>query len=244
MKITLEIQRYDPEKDREPYYRQYLIEAEPEDRLLSVLMRIKRSQDPTLSFRKSCAHGVCGSDAMKINGREGLACKTLIKHAIREDGAPILIEPLRSLPVQRDLMVDQTRFFENYIRVKPYFIGTGPVPEKERRQSPEERRRIDDGTNCILCAACYSACPVVRVTNPRFLGPAAVVQASRFLEDSRDSGIEDRLPVLDDANGVWSCENHFECTRVCPRSIKVTKLINQSKRTITRHKASEDRAGS
>jgi len=233
MKITLEIQRFNPETDDKPRFQIFELEAEPEDRLLSVLMRIKWEQDPGLGLRKSCAHGICGSDAVVVNGRERLACKTLIKDLIGEGRGAIRVEPLRTLPVQRDLMVDQTRFFDNYIRVKPFFINPEPPPEKERRQSPEERKRIDDGTNCILCGACYSACPVVQGTNPEFLGPAAVVQASRFLDDSRDLGFTERLPLLDYADGIWPCENHFECTRVCPRSIKVTKLINQTKRRIS-----------
>ncbi len=233
MKITLEIQRFNPEADDKPRFQTFELEAEPEDRLLSVLMRIKWEQEPGLGLRKSCAHGVCGSDAVVVNGRERLACKTLIKDLIGEGRGAIRVEPLRTLPVQRDLMVDQTRFFDNYIRVKPFFINPEPPPEQERRQSPEERKRIDDGTNCILCGACYSACPVVQGTNPEFLGPAAVVQASRFLDDSRDLGFVERLPLLDYADGIWPCENHFECTRVCPRSIKVTKLINQTKRRIS-----------
>ncbi|MGB2908207.1 MAG: succinate dehydrogenase iron-sulfur subunit [Candidatus Aminicenantaceae bacterium] len=237
MKITLEIQRYNPETDDQPYLQVFEVEAEAEDRLLSVLMRIKWDQDPGLGLRKSCAHGVCGSDAMVVNGRERLACKTLIKDIASEDGSPIRIEPLLTLPVQRDLMVDQSRFFANYIHVKPFFINPELPPEKERVQSSEERKLIDDGTNCILCGACYSACPVVQDTNPEFLGPAAVVQASRFLDDSRDRGFEERLPQLDYADGIWPCENHFECTRVCPRSIKITKLINLTKRKITQHKA-------
>ncbi len=233
MKIILEIQRFNPETDDKPHFQTFELEAEPEDRLLSVLMRIKWEQEPGLGLRKSCAHGVCGSDAVVVNGKERLACKTLIKDLIGEGRGAIRVEPLRTLPVQRDLMVDQTRFLDNYIRVKPFFINPEPPPEQERRQSQEERKRIDDGTNCILCGACYSACPVVQGTNPEFLGPAAVVQASRFLDDSRDLGFAERLPLLDYADGIWPCENHFECTRVCPRSIKVTKLINQTKRRIS-----------
>lgn len=164
MKIKLEIQRYNPETDDRPHLQVFEVEAEPEDRLLSVLMRIKWDQDPGLGLRKSCAHGVCGSDAMVVNGRERLACKTLIKDIASEGGVPIRIEPLRTLPVQRDLMVDQSRFFANYIHVKPFFINPEPPPKKERVQSSEERKRIDDGTNCILCGACYSACPVVQDT--------------------------------------------------------------------------------
>jgi succinate dehydrogenase / fumarate reductase iron-sulfur subunit len=236
MKITLEIYRFNPEEGGEGRFQKYDIEAEPSDRLLSVLMKIKRGADPSLAFRKSCAHGVCGSDAMVVNGKERLACKTLIKDVVDDQNTTIKVEPLRTLPVQRDLMVDQDRFFDNYMAVKPYLINDEPPPEAERRQSPEERAVFDDGTSCILCASCYSACPVVRETNPRFLGPAAAVQAARFIDDSRDRGFEDRLPALDHPDGLWACDNRFECTRVCPRGIKVTRQINLTRRKIKKHK--------
>ena len=143
------------------------------------------------------------------------------------------IQPLKHLALQRDLMVDQGEFFARWRSVKPYLIADRPVPEgRERLQSPEERQAFDDPTKCILCAACYSACPVLDEKNPRFVGPAAIVQAARFVFDSRDTGLAARLPVLDRPDGVWACENHFECTRVCPRGIKVTKNINLTKRRI------------
>ncbi len=236
MKIYLEIQRFNPEKDSEPASRTYEVELEPTDRLLDALLKIKNREDPSLGFRKSCAHGVCGSDAMVINGKERLACKTLIKDVADTEGATIKVEPLRNLPVQRDLMVNQSPFFQNYRKVKPYQINPEPVQEKERIQSPDQRKKFDDATKCILCAACFSACPVKQEVNPEFLGPAAVVQASRFIEDDRDKGFEERLPELDYPDGIWPCENRFECTRVCPRNIKVTKLINLTKRKITEFK--------
>jgi len=232
MKLTIEIQRYDPEQDEHTYYKKYTIAAEPSDRLLSVLMRIKRHIDPSLGFRKSCAHGVCGSDAMVVNGKERLACKTLIKDITEEGATSIKIAPLNSLPVQKDLMVDQNRFFEKYMQVKPYFIGSAPPDEKERIQNQEERHKFDEATNCVLCGACYSACPVIQKQNPDFLGPAAIVQAARFVDDSRDEGKLERFDVLDQPNGIWPCDNHFQCTLVCPRSIKITKLINLTKRKI------------
>ncbi len=232
MRIILEIQRFNPETDEKPYFQKYEVDAEPNDRLLSVLMEIKHSQEPSLGIRKSCAHGVCGSDAMLINGKERLACKTLIKDIVIEDNQVIKVGPLKNLAIQRDLMVDQSKFFESYMEVKPYQISNKPLPETERVQSPEERKEFDDCTNCILCASCYSACPVIREKNPDFLGPAAIVQAVRFLDDSRDDGIEERQCQLDQPNGVWACEGHFECTRVCPRGIKVTKHINLTKRKL------------
>jgi succinate dehydrogenase / fumarate reductase iron-sulfur subunit len=238
MKIILEIQRFNPEKDPGPYFQTYEVEAEPNDRLLDVLMHLKRTVDPTLGLRKSCAHGICGSDAMIINDKERLACKTLVKDVAGRDGDVVRIGPLRTMPVQRDLMVDQGPFFAHYKKVKPYLINSEEVKEKERLQSREERARFDDATKCILCAACYSACPVRQKTNPAYLGPAAIVQASRFVEDSRDRGFEERLPDLDFPDGVWPCVNFFECTRVCPRSIKVTYLINLTKRRITDYRKS------
>jgi succinate dehydrogenase / fumarate reductase iron-sulfur subunit len=275
MTLTLRVERFDPGVDSAPRFQEYGIEAGESDRVLDLLIRVQTLQDGTLSFRKSCAHGVCGSDAMIINGVERLACKTLVRDVAKADGDVITVQPLKALPVQRDLMVDQSAFFEAYRSVKPFLINEEPVPEKERIQLPAEREKFDDATNCILCASCYSACPVIRedkypagMRKPGmtggtaneaasggepgaaagapaggartpgvwgFLGPAAIVQAARFLDDSRDRGFEDRLGVLDAPNGVWPCENHFRCTVVCPRGIKVTKLINLTKRKVKGH---------
>jgi succinate dehydrogenase / fumarate reductase iron-sulfur subunit len=232
MNIILRIQRYNPETDNAPRFQDFEVAVEPTDRLLDALMFIKRNVDGTLCFRKSCAHGVCGSDGMTINGEERLACKTLIRDVTDQENAVVTIEPLKSLPVQRDLMVDYTRFFETYRVVKPYLIPAGQVDHGETIQSPAERSKFDDPTKCILCASCHSSCPVVAQYDPDFIGPAAVVQAARFVFDSRDQGIGPRLDVLDDTHGVWPCANHFNCTRVCPRGIKVTKNINLVKREI------------
>jgi succinate dehydrogenase / fumarate reductase iron-sulfur subunit len=267
MNITLRIKRYQPENGGESKFQDFKVPIEPTDRLLDALMFVKRNLDGTLCFRKSCAHGVCGSDAMTINGVERLACKTLVQDVVEKEDAVVTLEPLRSLPVQRDLMVDYTHFFETYRIVKPFLIpvkassGNHPqgwhglpahentakmaVPQYshamppiesatggENIQTPEQRKKFDDPTKCILCACCYAACPVVAETDPEFIGPAAVAQAARFVFDSRDEGLAPRLEVLDDPHGVWPCENHFNCTRVCPRGIKVTKNINLVKRTI------------
>jgi len=236
MKIVIEIRRFNPEADTHPYFQRFDVEAEPADRLLTVLLNIKATVDPSLGIRRSCAHGICGSDAMVINGKERLACKTLIKDIAPEEGAFIRIEPLHNLKVQKDLMVDQSRFFENYMHVKPYFISHRNPDNREFRQSPQERKQFEEGTKCILCVSCYSACPVIREANPRFLGPAAILQAARFNEDSRDTGFEERLPLLDYPDGIWPCESRFECTRVCPRGIKITRTINFTKRKITNYR--------
>jgi succinate dehydrogenase / fumarate reductase iron-sulfur subunit len=239
VKITLRIQRYNPETDADPYWQDYTVEAEPTDRVLDALIYVKSHVDGTLAFRKSCAHGVCGSDAMIINGQERLACKTLVQDVADSASGhgrqvTVTVEPLKHLPLLRDLMVDQDEFFARWRSVKPYQIVEQAAEGKERLQSPEERAAYDDPTQCILCASCYSACPVLDDENSRFVGPAAVAQAARFAFDSRDQGFEDRIEVLDHPDGVWACENHFQCTRVCPRGIKVTKNINLVKRKIGR----------
>ena len=233
MKITLDIERYNPETDTAPRVQSFSVDAEPTDRILDALMDIKRNQDGSLAFRKSCAHGVCGSDAMIINGKERLACKTLVRDVAQDGQTTITIAPISHMDVQRDLMVQQDSFFANYRSVKPFFIADEEkLPSaKEFIQSAEERQAFDDPTKCILCGACYSACPVID-KNTSFIGPAAIVQAARFVFDSRDQGAGPRIDILDQPNGVWACENHFECTRVCPREIKVTKLINFTKREI------------
>lgn len=235
MKITIKIQRFNPDQDDKPYFQEYEVETHANARLLDALMQIKRFQDTGLGFRKSCAHGVCGSDGMRINGKDGLACKTLIKDVVSEEGETVTVEPLRYMDVLRDLIVDQGDFFTKYRAIKPYLINDEPVAAGERLQSPKERMVFDDTTNCILCASCYSACPVL-AENPRFLGPAAVAQAFRFLADSRDRGFDARLTVLDTEDGVWPCRNHFECTKACPREILITKRINQTKKMLEQHR--------
>jgi succinate dehydrogenase / fumarate reductase iron-sulfur subunit len=229
--ITLKIQRFNPETDLAPYFREYAVQVEPTDRVLDALMSVKSSQDGSLGFRKSCGHGVCGSDAMIIDGKERLACKTLVREVAT--GEVVTIQPLKHLPLQRDLMVDQGEFFARWRSVKPYLISEEEVSGgRERVQSPEQRLAFEDPTKCILCAACFSACPVLDEKNPRFIGPAAIANAARFVFDSRDTGLDARRAVLDSPDGVWGCENHFECTRVCPRGIKVTKNINLTKRRL------------
>lgn len=240
MNIVLRIKRYNPPVDSEAAFEDFNVDVEPTDRILDVLMFVKRSLDGTLCFRRSCAHGVCGSDAMTINGVERLACKTLVRDVAEQEGAVVIIEPLRSLPVQRDLMVDYTEFFNYYRIVKPFLIPIARVEQKEFIQSQDERKKFDDPTKCILCASCHSACPIVADEKSDFIGPAAVVQAARFVFDSRDEGVEPRLDVLDEPNGVWACQNHLECTRVCPRGIKVTKNINLTKQKIKKLKEKAD----
>ena len=227
MKVTLKIKRFNPEKDEKPWWAEYTVEAEPTDRLLDALNAIKWYQDGTLSFRRSCMHGVCGSDAMLINGSNALACKVLLKNL----GEHITIEPMRGFRVARDLMVDLEPFFDKYKQVKPYFITHSVTPEKERQQSPAERERFDDTTKCILCGACTTSCPSFWA-NPEYIGPATIVNAHRFIFDSRDEGREERLEILNHRDGVWRCRTIFNCVEACPRGINVTRAIGEVKKAL------------
>jgi len=237
MKVFLLVRRRAPSPEGlEPEFSRYEVEAESHERILDALVRVSRRDDPTLAFRRSCGHGVCGSDAMIINGRERLACKTLIRDLVDKDGDLVIVEPLRNLPVRKDLVVDQGAFFGATRSVKPYLIAPEAEAGKERPQTSRERAAYENATNCILCAACFSACPVLRAGKP-FAGPAAIAQAFRFNEDSRDRGFEERLEALDKPDGIWPCESRAECTKVCPRGLQVARQINDTKRRITRYKS-------
>ncbi len=225
--VTLKIRRFNPENDKGSYWQEFKLDVEPTDRLLDALNEIKWSQDGTLSYRRSCAHGICGSCAMRVNGANVLACKVLMKNL----GSTVTIAPLPGFNVIKDLIVDFDWFFELYRSVSPYLINNSPAPEKERLQSPEERELFDDTTKCILCACCTSSCPPYW-GNPDFVGPSAIVNAHRFLFDSRDEGAEQRLDVLNSRQGVWRCRTVFNCTKACPREIKVTLAIEQVKRLL------------
>ncbi|MBI2956331.1 MAG: succinate dehydrogenase iron-sulfur subunit [Acidobacteria bacterium] len=227
MKVKLRIKRFERGKDREPYWAEYEVEAEPTDRLLDALHAVKWYQDGTLAFRRSCAHGVCGSDAMLINGVNRLACKVLLKDL----GQRITVEPMRGFAVIKDLVVEFDRFMEKYRLVEPYLKAGSEPPAKERLQTPEERERFDDTTKCILCGACTTSCPSFW-SNPDYLGPAAIVQAHRFLFDSRDEATAERLVVLGARDGVWRCRTIYNCTDACPRGIEVTRAIGEVKKAL------------
>jgi succinate dehydrogenase / fumarate reductase, iron-sulfur subunit len=227
--VTLKIARFDPEVDSEPHFETYQVTSHATDRVLDALHQIKWDQDGSLSFRRSCAHGVCGSDAMRINGRNRLACKTLIKDV--NPDKPIVVEPIKGLPVEKDLIVDMEPFFDAYREVMPFLITTGNEPTRERIQSQHDRERFDDTTKCILCAACTTSCPVFW-NDGQYFGPAAIVNAHRFIFDSRDEGATQRLEVLNDKEGVWRCRTTFNCTEACPRGIEVTKAIQEVKRAL------------
>jgi succinate dehydrogenase / fumarate reductase iron-sulfur subunit len=225
--LTLRILRYNPETDEVPYYREYAVEVEPTDRVLDVLNAVKWYQDGAVTYRRSCAHGICGSDAMRINGVNRLACKVLV----RDVGDRVTVEPLMGFRVVKDLVVDMEPFFAQYRSVLPFFVNDSRPPERERLQSVEERERFDDTTKCILCAACTTSCPSFWA-NDEFVGPAAIVNAHRFIFDSRDEAAGERLERLNDREGVWRCRTIFNCTEACPREIKITQAIGEVKKAI------------
>jgi succinate dehydrogenase / fumarate reductase iron-sulfur subunit len=227
--VTLRIRRFNSEVSDEANWIDYQLDIDPKERVLDALHKVKWEIDGTLTFRRSCAHGICGSDAMRINGRNRLACKTLIKDINPEK--PITVEPIKGLTVLKDLVVDMDPFFQAYRDVMPFLITKGNEPTRERLQSPEDRARFDDTTKCILCAACTSACPVFW-NDGQYFGPAAIVNAHRFIFDSRDEGGEQRLEILNDKDGVWRCRTTFNCTDACPRGIEVTKAIQEVKRAL------------
>lgn len=226
MLVHLRIFRYNPEAGRtKPSYDTYNVEAEPNDRILDLLEYVKAYNDGSLSFRRSCAHGVCGSDAMRVNGRNVLACKLLVKDV----GTEITVEPILGLPILKDMIVDMEPFFESYRSVLPYMINDD-IPEdgKEHLQSIEDRERFDDTTKCILCAACTTSCPSFW-SDGNYVGPATIVNAHRFIFDSRDQAGAERLEILNDREGVWACRTAFNCTVACPREIKITQAIAEVK---------------
>ena len=231
--VTLRIERYNPEVDDAPHFEDYRVTVHGTDRVLDALHQIKWDQDGSLSFRRSCAHGVCGSDAMRINGKNRLACKTLVKDV--NPGKPITVEPIKGLPVEKDLIVDMEPFFQAYRDVMPFLVTTGNEPTRERLQSQEDRERFDDTTKCILCAACTTSCPVFW-NDGQYFGPQAIVGAHRFIFDSRDDGAAQRLEILNDKEGGWRCRTTFNCTDACPRGIQVTKAIQEVKRALLTNK--------
>ncbi|MER7759903.1 succinate dehydrogenase iron-sulfur subunit [Streptomyces sp. NPDC097619] len=227
--VTFRIRRFNPEVSDQSEWQDFQIEIDPKERVLDGLHKIKWDLDGTLTFRRSCAHGICGSDAMRINGKNRLACKTLIKDINPEK--PITVEAIKGLTVMKDLVVDMEPFFQAYRDVMPFLVTKGNEPTRERLQSAEDRERFDDTTKCILCAACTSSCPVFW-NDGQYFGPAAIVNAHRFIFDSRDEAGEQRLEILNDKDGVWRCRTTFNCTDACPRGIEVTKAIQEVKRAL------------
>lgn len=226
----LDIYRYDPDDGRAPCMQRYELAPRAEDRmLLDVLGRVK-AQDETLSYRRSCREGVCGSDAMNINGRNGLACVTSMQALPRE----IVLRPLPGLPVVRDLIVDMTSFFNQYHSVRPYLVNEGVPPERERLQTPQEREQLDGLYECILCACCSSACPSYWWNPDKFVGPAGLLQAYRFIVDSRDDASAARLDDLEDPYRLFRCRTIMNCVDVCPKGLNPARAIGQIRTMLAR----------
>jgi len=228
--MRFSIYRFNPERDSRPTMQNFEAVVGPHDRmLLDVLLRL-REQDDSLTFRKSCREGICGSDAMNINGRNGLACITPLA-GLKE---PVSLRPMPGFPVIRDLIVDMTQFFNHYHAVRPYLVNHEPPPERERRQSPAERAKLDGLYECILCGACTGFCPSWWWNPDRFLGPAALLQAMRFIADSRDRATAVRLEFLDDAYRLYRCRTIMNCTEVCPKGLSPSRAIEHIRQRIVK----------
>ncbi|WP_454785641.1 succinate dehydrogenase iron-sulfur subunit [Legionella sp. WA2024007413] len=224
--LTLSIYRYNPEVDAKPYMKDYELEipVKSDPMLLTLLERLKAEQDPSITYRRSCREGVCGSDGMNINGTNGLAC---ITHVSQLNTDKIVIRPLPGFPVIRDLAVDMTQFYQQYERIEPYLQNNEIPPAQERLQSPEERAQLDGLYECILCACCTSSCPSFWWNPEKFVGPAGLLQARRFLADSRDTATAHRLDKLQDPFSVFRCRSIMNCTNVCPKGLNPTKAISE-----------------
>ncbi len=228
---TFRIFRFDPEKDQEPRYREYQVECPKGSTVLDALNEIKWRQDGTLSYRRSCRHGICGSCAMTINGKNNLACESQVETL----KGVIWVEPLRSFPIIKDLIVDMEPFYERLKAVKPYFIAGTPPTDKERLQSPQQRKLLDGSYECILCGCCTSSCPSYWADKD-FLGPAALLKAYRFVFDSRDEGTQERLVILDNKHGLWRCHTIFNCAEACPKGLNPTWAIGKLKQKVIKEK--------
>lgn len=225
--MRFSIYRYNPETDKKPYMQDYDLDTVANNcyMVLDALLAIKNTLDDTLTLRRSCREGVCGSDGMNINGKNGLACTTHLSSLT----GPIIIRSLPGLPVIRDLVVDMTQFYQQYEKVKPYLQNSGPVPAKERLQSPAERAKLDGLYECILCACCTSSCPSFWWNPEKFVGPAGLLQAYRFIADSRDTQQSERLADLADPFSLFRCRGIMNCVDVCPKGLNPTKAINHIK---------------
>lgn len=228
MEVTFSIYRYDPEKDSAPYFRDYPIDVEPTTSLLDCLNHIKWHLDGSISYRRSCQHGVCGSDALKINGVNMLACAVLLKDL---KSRKIVVEPLPSMPVVKDLVTDFSNFFDMYKVVKPYLITHKPPPEREWVQSPEDRKLLDGAYECILCGACTTSCPSYWA-DKSYLGPAALLKAYQMVFDSRDEATDERLDALNGTHELWRCHTIFNCVEVCPKHLNPTWAISELKKKL------------
>ncbi|MEM9998945.1 MAG: succinate dehydrogenase iron-sulfur subunit [Bacteroidota bacterium] len=229
MTVTVKVQRFNPQFDEKPRWESFQVPTDPMDRALDLLHYIKWHLDGSLAFRKSCAHGICGSDAMKIDGENKLACSILLHDLGTKDGGTVTFEPLPAAPVIKDLVIDQSKFFAKYRAIMPWLINDTPAPEKERFQSQQQHAIIEDATKCIMCGACTHSCPSTWA-DPDYLGPAAMLKAFRYVFDSRDSESEERLKVVDSKDGLWKCYTIFNCVQACPKEIDITRWLSALKR--------------
>lgn len=223
--MLVSIYRYNPDTDSKPSMQEVDVQI-PEDTDLMVLdvLEMAKEKDPTISYRRSCREGVCGSDGMNINGSNGLACITPLSEAVGKSNK-LVLRPLPGLPVIRDLVVDMAIFYKQYEKIKPYLVNDEPPPAIERLQSPEDRDKLDGLYECILCACCSTACPSYWWNPDKFVGPAGLLQAYRFLADSRDTSTADRLAELDDPFSVFRCRGIMNCVAVCPKGLNPTRAI-------------------
>ena len=222
--MRFQIYRYNPETDNEPRMEEFEVDVpEGRDMMLLEALHLLKEKDPTLTFRRSCREGVCGSDGMNINGKNGLACTTSVK-SLKQ---PVVVRPLPGLPVVRDLIVDMSMFYKQYERIKPFLQNSTPAPAKERLQTPEDREKMEGLWECILCACCSTSCPSFWWNPDKFVGPAGLLQAYRFLADSRDTATDERLNELDDAYSVFRCRGIMNCVNVCPKGLNPTRAIGK-----------------
>ncbi|MBU2707922.1 succinate dehydrogenase iron-sulfur subunit [Zooshikella marina] len=223
--MLVSVYRYNPEKDKTPFMQDFDIQLpEGKDMMVLDVLGLLKEKDPTLTYRRSCREGVCGSDGMNINGTNGLACITPVTQAVG-NGDKLVLRPLPGLPVVRDLVVDMSQFYKQYEKIKPYLQNDTPVPAIERLQTPEEREKLDGLYECILCACCSTSCPSFWWNPDKFVGPAGLLQAYRFLVDSRDTHTEERLAALDDPFSVFRCRGIMNCVNVCPKGLNPTRAI-------------------
>ena len=222
--LKVSIYRYNPETDSEPSMKDYQVETGGKDLMVLEVLSLLKEQDPTITYRRSCREGVCGSDGMNMNGKNGLACITPVSEATQGKDT-LILRPLPGLPVIRDLVVDMSLFYQQYEKIKPYLINNTPVPAQERLQSPEDRAKLDGLYECILCACCSTSCPSFWWNPDKFIGPAGLLQAYRFLADSRDTATAERLSDLDDPFSLFRCRGIMNCVSVCPKGLNPTKAI-------------------
>lgn len=231
--LVVSVYRYNPEKDSAPYMQEFHVDTKGADLMVLDVLHLVKEQDNTFAYRRSCREGVCGSDGMNMNGRNGLACITALSEVVTEN--KLVIRPLPGLPVIRDLVVDMSLFYKQYERIKPYLLNDTPAPAIERLQAPEDRDKLDGLYECILCACCSTSCPSFWWNPDKFVGPSGLLQAYRFLVDSRDTQTRERLSELDDPFSVFRCRGIMNCVNVCPKGLNPTKAIGHIRDMLLRN---------